>query len=116
MAFEELKENVDSIQENAKAYLESSISYYKLWGFKVAMKSTTMILKFFLISICLMIFLLFISIAGAIALGQMMDSYPIGFLIVAGIYLVLALLLFLVKDKIVEGPILEKFSEIFFND
>ncbi|MCZ8089303.1 competence protein [Flavobacterium sp.] len=116
MAFEELKENVDSIQENAKAYLESSISYYKLWGFKVAMKSTTMILKFFLISICLMIFLLFISIAGAIALGEMMDSYPIGFLIIAGIYLVLALLLFLVKDKIVEGPILEKFSEIFFND
>ena len=116
MAFEELKENVDSIQENAKAYLESSISYYKLWGFKVAMKSTTMILKFFLISICLMIFLLFISIAGAIALGEMMASYPIGFLIVAGIYLVLALLLFLVKDKIVEGPILEKFSEIFFND
>jgi hypothetical protein len=46
----------------------------------------------------------------------MMDSYPIGFMIVAGIYLVLALLLFLVKDKIVEGPILEKFSEIFFND
>ena len=116
MAFDELKENVEDIQENAKAYLESSISYYKLWGFKVAMKSTTMILKFFLISICLMIFLLFISIAGAIALGQMMDSYPIGFLIVAGIYLVLALLLFLVKDKIVEGPILEKFSEIFFND
>ncbi len=116
MAFDELKENVEDIQENAKAYLESSISYYKLWGFKVAMKSTTMILKFFLISICLMIFLLFISIAGAIALGQMMDSYPIGFLIVARIYLVLALLLFLVKDKIVEGPILEKFSEIFFND
>ena len=115
MAFDELKENVEDIQENAKAYLESSISYYKLWGFKVAMKSTTMILKFFLISICLMIFLLFISIAGAIALGQMMDSYPIGFMIVAGIYLVLALLLFLVKDKIVEGPILEKFSEIFFN-
>lgn len=116
MAFEELKENVDSIQENAKAYLESSISYYKLWGFKVAMKSTTMIIKFFLISICLMIFLLFISIAGAIALGEMMDSYSIGFLIIAGIYLILALLLFLVKDKIVEGPILEKFSEIFFND
>ena len=116
MAFDELKENVEDIQENAKAYLESSISYYKLWGFKVAMKSTTMILKFFLISICVMIFLLFISIAGAIALGQIIDSYPIGFLIVAGIYLVLALLLFLVKDKIVEGPILEKFSEIFFND
>ena len=106
MAFEELKENTDAIQENAKAYIDSSIAYYKLWGFKVAMKSTTLMLKFFLIALCLMIVLLFISIAGAMALGQLFDSYPLGFLAVAGVYLVLALLLFLVKDKIVEGPIL----------
>jgi amino acid transporter len=116
MAFEELKENTEAIQENAKAYLESSLAYYKLWGFKVAMKSTTLMLKFFLIALCLMIVLLFVSIAGAMALGQLFQSYPLGFLAVAGIYLILALLLFLVKDKIVEGPILEKFSEIFFND
>jgi hypothetical protein len=77
MAFEELKENTDAIQENAKAYLESSIAYYKLWGFKVAMKSTTLMLKFFLIAVCSMIVLLFISIAGAMALGQLFDSYPI---------------------------------------
>ncbi len=116
MAFEDLKENTDAVQENAKAYLDSSIAYYKLWGFKVAMKSTTLMLKFLLITICLSIVLLFVSIAGAFALGNLFDSYPLGFLAVAGIYLVLALLLFLVKDKIVEGPILEKFSEIFFND
>lgn len=116
MAFEELKENTEAIQENAKAYIESSIAYYKLWGFKVAMKSTTLMLKFFLIAICLMIVLLFISVAGAFAIGNLLDSYALGFLIVAGIYLIIALLLFLVKDKIVEGPILEKFSEIFFND
>jgi ABC-type multidrug transport system fused ATPase/permease subunit len=116
MAFEELKENTQAVQENTKAYIESSIAYYKLWGFKVAMKSTTLMLKFFLISICLMIVLLFVSIAGSLAIGNLLDSYPLGFLIVAGIYVVLAFLLFLVKDKIVEGPILEKFSEIFFND
>ena len=116
MAFEELKENTQAVQENTKAYIESSIAYYKLWGFKVAMKSTTLMIKFFLISICLMIVLLFVSLAGALAIGNLLHSYPLGFLIVAGIYLVLAFLLFLVKDKIVEGPILEKFSEIFFND
>lgn len=116
MAFEELKENTEAIQEHSKAYIESSLAYYKLWGFKVAMKSTTLMLKFFLISICLMIVLLFVSISGSLAIGNILDSYPLGFLIVAGVYLVLAFLLFLVKDKIVEGPILEKFSEIFFND
>ena len=113
---EELKENVDNIQENTKAYIETSLAYYKLWGFKVAMKSTTLMVKFFLIAFCFMIVLLFISIAGAFVFGEMLNSYPLGFLSVAGIYLVLAILLFFVKDRIVEGPILTKFSEIFFND
>jgi hypothetical protein len=116
MAFEEIKENVDDIQENAKAYMESSIAYYKLWGFKVAMKSTTLMVKFMLIAFCLTIVLLFVSIAGALALGKMFGSYPLGFLEVAGIYSILAALLFMVKDKVVEGPILEKFSEIFFDE
>jgi hypothetical protein len=116
MAFEELKQNAEGIQENTKAYIETSLAYYKLWGFKVAMKSTTLMVKFFLIAFCLMIVLLFISIAGALVFGEMLNSYPLGFLSVAGIYLVLALILFFVKDRIVEGPILAKFSEIFFND
>ena len=60
--------------------------------------------------------LFFCSVAGALAIGKALDSYALGFLIVAGIYLVFTGLLFLIKDKIVEGPILEKFSEIFFND
>ena len=113
---EQLKDNVEDIQENTKAYIESNIAYYKLWGFKVAMKSTTLILKFALIAICLIIVLLFMSVAAAIAIGDLMESYVVGFLIVAGVYFVLALFLFSIKDKIVEGTILEKFSEIFFNE
>ncbi len=116
MALDELKENVDDIQEHAKAYVDNSIAYYKLWGFKVAMKSTTLILKFALIAFCLTIVLLFVSVAGALAIGNALDSYILGFLAVAGIYMILVFLLFLIKDKIVEGPILEKFSEIFFNE
>jgi ABC-type transport system involved in multi-copper enzyme maturation permease subunit len=116
MAFKELKENTEAIQTNAKAYLDSSLSYYKLWGFKVAMKSTTLMVKFLLIAISLLLVLLFISIAGGLAIGEQMQSYPLGFLCIAGIYLVFAILLYFVKDKIVEGPLLERFSEIFFNE
>jgi cytochrome c biogenesis protein CcdA len=116
MAFEEIKEHTEEIQKEAQAYIENSVAYYKLWGFKVAMKSTTMILKFALIAISLMMVLFFCSIAGAFAIGNAVGSYALGFLIIAGIYLVISGLLFLIKDKVVEGPILEKFSEIFFND
>ena len=43
MAFEELKEHTENIQDQAQAFFETNLAYYKLWGFKVAMKSTTMI-------------------------------------------------------------------------
>jgi hypothetical protein len=116
MAFDEIRDKTEDIQNQAQAYLEKSISYYKLWGFKVAMQSTTMILKFTLILLCFSMVLMFGSVALALAIGSYFDSYAIGFLSVGGMYLVATLLLFMVKDKVIEGPILEKFSEIFFND
>jgi uncharacterized membrane protein YagU involved in acid resistance len=116
MAFEEFQEQTDDIQKQVHLYVENSVAYYKLWGFKVAMKSATTILKFTLIALSLLMVLLFCSVAGAFAIGEAMNSHALGFLIVGGIYLLITGLLFLVKDKLIEGPILEKFSEIFFND
>lgn len=116
MAFDDLKEHTETIQDQAKVYFESHMAYYKLWGFKVAMKSTTLILKFTLILVCFSMVLLFSSIAAAFAIGQYLESNAYGFLAVGGMYLLATILLFFIKDKIVEGPILEKFSEIFFND
>ena len=116
MAFEELKENVENIQDHTKVYLESHLAYYKLWGFKVAMKSTTLIFKFTLILLCFSMVLLFGSFAAAYAFGALFESNALGFLAVGVIYFVFTILLFFIKDKFVEGPILEKFSEIFFND
>lgn len=116
MDLDDLKEDTEDLQDQAQAYIKSTVAYYKLWGFKVAMKSTTMILKFTLILLCFAMVLLFFSVAAAFAIGKALDSYTYGFLIVGGIYMIFTVLLFLIKDKIVEGTILEKFSEIFFND
>ncbi|WP_026714704.1 phage holin family protein [Flavobacterium daejeonense] len=116
MAFDYLKEHTENIQEHTKEFIEKNIEYYKLSAFKMAMKSTTMIFKFILILLCICMVLLFLSIALAFIIGSYLGSYALGFLSVGLLYLVCTGLLFLVKDKIVEGPILEKFSEIFFNE
>ncbi|OYU81355.1 MAG: competence protein [Flavobacterium sp. BFFFF1] len=116
MAFDEIKENAEDLQEQAKAFLESNVSYYKLWLFKVAMKSTTMLLKIFLLSVVLVMVILFFSIAGALALGYAFHNFAYGFLIVGGFYVIIGIFVYRIKDKIVEGPVLEKFSEFFFND
>ena len=104
MALDELKEKTEDIQEQLQAYIESNAAYYKLWGFKVTMKSTTMILKFSLILLCFSMVLLFCSIAAALAIGTYLESNALGFLAVGSFYLLITFGLFLIKDKIVEGP------------
>lgn len=116
MPFDHLKENAEDIQDNLKKVMDSHVAYYKLWLFKVLMKSTTMLLKVVLMVLLFTLFLLFASIALALYLGEIMNSLILGFLSVGGIYIILMGIVYFMKDKIVEGNILEKFSKVFFNE
>ena len=116
MAFEELKESTEGIREQAQAMIESNVAYYKLRTFKIAMKSTAMILKVTLIAMCFLMVLLFLSIALAFCLGNYFESMSLGFLSVGGIYLVVTVLLTFLDESFMEGPLLKKFSELFFNN
>ena len=116
MAFEEIKENTENIQDQLQSYFESNFAYYKLKGFKLVTKSITAIIKLTLFLFCFFMVLLFCSIALAFAIGNYFNSDPYGFAIVGGVYLFFIVLLFFLKDKIIERPVLQKFSEIFFND
>lgn len=116
MAFEDIKNDIEQIQQETKALINSNLAYFKLWGFKVTMKSTTIIFKFVLIMLFATLFILFGSLALALVIGKSLDNYVYGFLIVAAFYLFLSILVALIRPRIVEGRILRKFSEIFFND
>lgn len=116
MPFEHLKENAEEIQDNLKNVMESSVAYYKLWLFKVLTKSTTLVLKVVLLLLLFVLFLFFSSIALAFYLGEILNSNVLGFLSVGGIYIILLLVVYFIKDNIVEGSILEKFSNVFFNE
>jgi hypothetical protein len=113
MAFEEIKENAEELKQEAKNLLEANLQYYKLWGFKILMKSTTTMLKLFLLAVMLTIVTVFFSIAAALAIGYWLDNFAYGFLIIGFVYLVLAIVVYYAQDKIVEGAMLSKFSKIF---
>ena len=116
MAFEEIKENAEDLKNQAKELIDANLKYYKLWGFKILMKSTSIMLKVFLLAIMLLIVTLFFSIALAIGIGYALDNMAYGFLIVGGIYLILAIIVYKFQDKLTEGPLLANFSRIFFKD
>lgn len=113
MGLEDVKENIGDLKQQAKEVFEANLRYYKLWGFKILMKSTTMMLKMFLLAIMLLIVTVFFSIALALGIGYWLDNFAYGFLIVGMIYLIVAIIVYKVQDTIVEGPILSKFSKVF---
>jgi succinate-acetate transporter protein len=110
-----IKENAEAVHDNVHALIENQAAYYKLWSFKVAMKSITLLIHAFLIALFSTLTVLFISIAAALLLGDYLHNHALGFLIVSGFYLMMCLLAYLLRDKI-NRPILEKFSSIFFAD
>lgn len=116
MAFEKFKENIEQTQDYSKEYIEKNIAYYKLWFFKVAMQSTTLLLRLLLFIIFILVFLVFSSIAFALFIGELLHNYALGFLITGIFFLLLGFLVYKMLPKIIENKFLSKFSEIFFND
>ncbi|MEX1191455.1 MAG: competence protein [Brumimicrobium sp.] len=116
MAFSELRDNVDDLQQDTKAYIDKNIEYYKLLGFKIVAKTTIMFVKYSLILLSFAFVLLFGSIAAGFAIGSVLENTALGFLIIAGAYLVIGLIFLLLNYKAVEKPILKRFSDMFFKD
>jgi len=113
--FGKLKENIQDIREDITGLLESNMAYYKLWLFKVITKSFSALLKVILIGIFLVVALAFFSIAAAIAIGEALDNMAHGFLIVGGFYFLVCAIIYICRRSI-EKPIIETFSEIFYNE
>lgn len=116
MAFDNIKDDVQDLKTETKAYVDKNIEYYKLLGFKIVAKTTTMFVGYTLVLLAFAFVLLFGSIAGGFAIGNSIGNTALGFLIIAGVYLLIAIIILLLKDRFLESRILKVFSKMFFND
>jgi hypothetical protein len=105
---EELKSNTSDLVNNIKNYvnIRSALLRCSLYeGFsRILADAITLILIFALV----MIMLVFGSLAVAVWLKDIFGSYIPGFLIIAGFYLILCIILLLFKEKIILNPLIRK--------
>lgn len=113
---EELKDELEKIKVEAKTLIETNIEYYQLLGLKISCKAFSLLLKIFLIALFLSISLLFISIASAFALGKLLESYTLGFLIIGALYLLFTAVIYLNRQKIIDIPVIKKLSNMFYEN
>ena len=114
MAFEELKVDLMEADADIRSYLEYSDEYFKLQLFRVLMRFLTTSLQTVIVSLGVVFTLLFLSLGASLALCEMLDSYYLGFLLVGGFYVLVSVLLYLVRNRL-NGPVLKKFSPLYFD-
>ena len=103
--------------EEFKSYLENQISYNKLMLTKrMGEFSSYIMLMLTLLGICGFI-LFFLLFAFASWFGKVTGlGSDAGYLLVAGIYALIGLLIFIYREKLIFGPIRRFFGRIFFGD
>ncbi|MFW5700618.1 MAG: phage holin family protein [Cyclobacteriaceae bacterium] len=108
--------NVTEIIAIARSYVNTRIELWKL----SLLEKTALAGAFFLGSVIIVLIvafcLLFFSLAFAFWYGQRTGDLSLGFLILAGIYLVLGLIFIISRKRLITGPIIRSLSAIIYED
>jgi hypothetical protein len=111
MSEEKTKENsnTSSVLEHLKDYLQT---HYDLAVLKVSDKGSSIlseIISYTILAIIGVFFLIFLSFGIALLISQAIGNAYSGFLIVAGFYLLVGIIIFASKEKMVKLPLLNMF-------
>ena len=116
MGLGNVSDNVKSVNDNAKKYIDSSLEFYKLSLFKKLMKAVTIMAFSMLIGSIAFMSILILTFAIARNIGSAVGNIITGYYIMGGIYFLLIVLVYLFLKKPIEKLLLKKFSEIFFEE
>ena len=102
---EDLAKSVDMLYEKAKKYTETSAELLALKTVDKSADVLSSLITIVLIVIVVAMFTLFINVGLSLFIGTLLNEYYLGFIIISAFYLVLALVLYLFKDKFIKIPV-----------
>jgi Putative Actinobacterial Holin-X, holin superfamily III len=102
---EEFKK-IESLLDTAKEYINTRIAQFKLSVAEKISKLLAVMIAGIVAALVFFFFLLFGSIAAALAIGHQMDSPALGFLMVAGGWLLLGMIIWMAKNRLLRIPIM----------
>lgn len=104
--------NFESIVENFSGYIEKRIALFKMEFFEDLALGSARLIIFLVLSICVFMIILFLSIAGAFVLNSLLNSHSLGFVLVAAFYVIVFIILSFAMNKKVEGKLKDAFLEM----
>ena len=110
---EEQKPTPPPIIDQLKEYAETQIKLAKYEAIDRGAKFLASFITDFVVALAFVLTFLFLSLAIAFLLSSLLNSYWAGFGCMAGIYLIIAIVFILAKDKM-QKPLIDLFIKKFF--
>jgi len=107
--------NADGFVDQVKEYVNIRLAQLKLLFAEKTSKVMSVMIAVVISALVFFLFLVLISIAGAIAIGQWVESFWLGFVIVGGVVLVVGLVLWISKDRLIRKPIMNALIKVMFD-
>lgn len=111
---QEKEKDIESIFDDAKEYVDARVEYVRLSAIEKGAKIFADLITNGTAVLCFTIALLFGTITLSLFLSDILGSYTRGFGCVAGLYLLVAVIVFFVKEKYLEPKLINIFIKKYF--
>jgi hypothetical protein len=108
-------DNAETFVEQVKEYVNTRLAQLKLSFAEKTSKVVSIMIAVVMVALVFFLFLVLLCIAGAIAMGQWLESSWLGFLIMAGIVLLAGFILWISKDRLIRKPIMNAMINAMFD-
>jgi len=107
--------NAETFVDEVKEYMNTRLAQLKLSFAEKTSKVVAIMIAVVLLALVFFLFLVLICIAGAIAIGQWLESFWVGFLLIGGIVLLVGFILWVSKDRLIRRPIMNALINAMFD-
>ncbi|MCB4808090.1 hypothetical protein LG651_07475 [Tamlana sp. 62-3] len=111
--FEHINETSNKAIDKGEEYLKKSQEYYRLKVFQQLTSSMSLLFKTIFMGALVLVAFLFLAISAAVAIGNALNSVPLGYLIVGGVFLLLSIIFYFARGFI-NNIVIRSLSKTFF--
>lgn len=105
---------MESLVDQLRSYVNTRVAQTKLSVAEKASRLAATMIAWMFAALVFFVFLVLLSMAAAIAIGQWLENMWLGYLVVAGLVLLLMLVFWLLKDRLIRIPMMNAMIESLF--
>jgi hypothetical protein len=111
-----IADNISEVIDASRKYVEANLKLFKLSLLERLSKVVSLIISTTLVMLVGTLFVLFLSLAAAVFLGDLIHSRALGFLFMALFFLLLVIFLWIKRKTLVINPVIQSLNDIVFTD